>query len=280
MSAGSRSSHAVEAWEELAAWYDEKMGHDGDLWHRTLIDPGLLQVLGPVRGLELLDLGCGNGYLCRRFARESALVTGIDASVAMIERARQREAREPLGITYHVADAADLSVLGDASFDVVVSNMAVMDIEDTDGAIREVARVLRPGGRFVFSILHPCFDLPGGASAWVVERVDFTSTVWRKVRSYRELFVAPVPWRLEGDRLAYTPAYHRPLSWYVRTLRAAGFVATALEEPAPTEEFLADSPQGPWIAEIPLHCVIEARKETFGLSSSIAVQTAECRPAE
>jgi ubiquinone/menaquinone biosynthesis C-methylase UbiE len=266
MSAGDRSSHAVEAWEELAAWYDEKMGDEGDLWHRTLIDPGLLQVLGPVRGLELLDLGCGNGYLCRRFAREGARVTGVDASAAVIERARQREARKPLGITYHVADAAALSVLGDASFDVVVSNMALMDIADAEGAIREASRVLRPGGRLVFSISHPCFDLPGGASAWVVERVDFTSTVWRKVRSYRELFVAPVPWRLEGDRLAYTPAYHRPLSWYVRTLRAAGFVVTALEEPAPTEEFLADSPQGPWIAEIPLHCVIEARTETSRLS--------------
>lgn len=76
MGAGDRSSHAVEAWEELAAWYDEKMGDEGDLWHRTLIDTGLLQVLGPVRGLELLDLGCGNGYLCRRFAREGARVTG------------------------------------------------------------------------------------------------------------------------------------------------------------------------------------------------------------
>lgn len=266
MGKGDPASEAFRAWEELAAWYDEKMGDEGDLWHRTLIDPGLLQVLGPVRALELLDLGCGNGYLCRRFAREGARVTGVDASAAAIERARRREAREPLGITYHVADAADLSVLSDASFDVVVSNMALMDIEDAEGAIREVARVLRPGGRLVFSLSHPCFDLPGGASAWVVERVDFTSTVWRKVHRYRELFAAPVPWRLEGDRLAYTPAYHRPLSWYVRTLRAAGFVVTALEEPAPTEEFLSVSPQGPWIAEIPLHCVIEARKSDCRLS--------------
>jgi len=261
MSEGDRSNEVVRAWEELAAWYDEKMGEEGDLWHRTLIDPGLLQVLGQVAGLELLDLGCGNGYLCRLFAREGARVTDVDASAPMIERARQREVREPLGITYHIADAADLSILGDASFDVVVSNMALMDIADAAGAIREAARVLRPGGRLVFSILHPCFDLPGGASGWVIERFDFTSTIWRKVSRYREQFVAPVPWQLDGGRLAYTPAYHRPLSWYVRTLRAAGLVVTAFEEPAPTEEFLAASPQGSWIAEIPLHCVIEARKE-------------------
>ena len=56
-------------WEQMAAWYDEKMGDEGDLWHRALIDPTLLQVLGPVAGQRLLDLACGNGYLARRFAR-------------------------------------------------------------------------------------------------------------------------------------------------------------------------------------------------------------------
>ena len=55
-------------------------------------------------------------------------------------------------------------------------------------------------------------------------------------------------------------SYHRPLSWYFRTLRASGMVVAALEEPEPTEELLENSEQGPWIAEIPLHCVIEAWK--------------------
>jgi len=56
-----------------------------------------------------------------------------------------------------------------------------------------------------------------------------------------------------------TRAYHRPLSWYFRALRAAALVVAALEEPEPTEE-LASSTQGPWIAEIPLHLVLEAWK--------------------
>ncbi len=250
----------ADSWEALADWYDRKHGDDGDLWHRALIDPPMLRLVGPVEGLRLLDLACGNGYLSRRFARMGAQVVGVDASAPIVERARLRERRHPLGITYHVGDATQLGMLGSASIDIVVCNMALMDIEDAAGAIREVGRVLRPGGRFVASLNHPCFDVVN-ASAWIVERMDLTTTIWRKVSRYRELSAGVVPWRVEADRIARTPAYHRPLSWYVRTLRTAGFVVTAFEEPEPTEEFLAGSPSGPWVAQIPLHCVIEARKE-------------------
>ncbi|HLW48195.1 MAG TPA: class I SAM-dependent methyltransferase [bacterium] len=250
----------VSAWEAMAAWYDAKQGDEGDLWHRTLIDPALLRVVGPVQGQRLLDLACGNGYLARCFARMGARVTAVDASAAMIERARLRERESPLGIVYHVADTARLDALDDAGMDIAVCNMALMDIDDAAGTIGQVARVLRPGGRFVASLSHPCFDVVN-ASAWVIERIDFTTTVWRKVSRYRECFAGRVPWHDGADHVGHTPAYHRPLSWYVRALRAAEFVLTALEEPEPTGEFLAASSSGPWIAEIPLHCVIEARRD-------------------
>jgi ubiquinone/menaquinone biosynthesis C-methylase UbiE len=253
-------TESQSGWEELAAWYDERQGDDGDLWHRTLIDPALFRVLGPVDGEAILDLACGNGYISRRLAREGSRVTAVDLSAPMIERARQREERQPLGITYHLGDAARLDMLSDASFDTVVCNMALMDIPDAQAAVNEAARVLRPHGRFVVSLEHPCFT-PVNASAWDVEVVNYTVTVWRKVRRYRELFDDWVPWRLASDTFQRTRSYHRPLSWYFSALRAAGLAVVALEEPEPTDEFLAsESPQASWIAEVPLHCVIDARK--------------------
>src|SRR5262249_45986103 len=81
----------------------------------------------------------------RLLARRGAAVTGVDLSPALIERARAREASSPLGITYLVADAADLSAFGDASFDRVTANMVLMDMADAGGALREAARLLRPG---------------------------------------------------------------------------------------------------------------------------------------
>ncbi len=77
---------------------------------------------------------------------------------------------------------------------------------------------------------------------------------------YRDIVSAPVPWRIDG-KVHETIGFHRPLSWYFRTLRAAGFVVSRLEEPAPTEEFVEmEQPQGPWITQIPLHAVIESVK--------------------
>jgi len=131
------------SWEEMAVWWDEAQGEEGDLWHRTLIDPTLLRVLGQVDGLKVLDLACGNGYLSRRLARSGAKVIGVDAAASIVELARSREEREPLGITYHVADAARLDMLEDGTFDVVLSNMALMDLPDAEVALKESA----PAGR-------------------------------------------------------------------------------------------------------------------------------------
>ncbi len=86
------------------------------------------------------------------------------------------------------------------------------------------------------------------------------STVWRKVRRYAEPFAGQAYWRVHG-RLTPTTSYHRPLSWYVRALRSAGLVLTALEEPTPSEEFIAGEPDfGAFMREVPIHMLIEARK--------------------
>ena len=252
---------SILGWDQMADWWDQHLGDDGDLWHRALIDPPLFRLVGEVNQLHVLDLACGNGYLSRRFAHQGAIVTGVDANAPIVERARARQAQEPQGIIYHVSDAANLQMLKDNSFDLVVCNMGLMDIENAAGAIEEVARVLRSKGRFVASLAHPCFDKVN-TSGWQIERISSrTATVWRKMSRYREITTDVLPWTTVSDQIVYTPVYHRPLSWYFQTLRASGLVVAAVEEPEPTEEFLlASESQGPWIAEIPLHCVIEAWK--------------------
>lgn len=94
------------------------------------------------------------------------------------------------------------------------------------------------------SLSHPCFDVSVSSSGWVVERVGFETTIFRKISHYRRVFEHWIPWRGEADQEWCTPAYHRPLSWYFRTLCRAGFVVSAFEEPEPTDEFMAEDPQG------------------------------------
>ena len=252
-----------EGWDAMATWRDERMGEEGDLWHRALIDPTLLDVVGPVRGLRVLDLACGNGYLTRRWAREGAAVAlGVDLSSRSLAHARRREAASRTGARFLRRDASDLSGIADRAFDLVVANMALLDIEDAAGAVREVARVLDVVGRFVFSVAHPCFDLDD-RSAWIVERSRqgdgvFRDQTWRKVRLYRDERSVRVPWPISPSEVGYTRSYHRTLSTYSRILRDAGLAIARIEEPVPTPELVASSPQGPLIAEIPLHLVVEA----------------------
>jgi Methyltransferase domain len=154
--------------------------------------------------------------------------------------------------------------IGDSRFDLVVSCMALQDIPDAAGTIREAARVLPPMGRFVALFSHPCFDVPE-ASAWVVAPVPYVTTRWRKVSRYRVVFDVPFTWKLPSGAEVVTRSYHRPLSWYFRTLSGAGFVVLGLEEPAPTAEFVqgeaGDSwPDTPFLEQIPLHCILDACK--------------------
>ena len=253
-----------DGWDELAAWRDRRMGERGDLWHRAIIDPTLLRVVGPVRGRRLLDLGCGNGYLTRRWARQGAQVAiGVDRSGPTLEFARRREKARRTGARFLERDAAHLGGLPDASFDLIVANMSIQDMPDGEGTVREAGRLLAAGGRFVFSLSHPCFDLDE-RSGWVVERVrepdgTWHDLVWRKVRAYRDEREVRVPWKISEHETGWTTAYHRTLSTLSRWLRNAGLAITRLEEPAPIPEAIRGSPQGRFIVEIPLHLVVEAR---------------------
>lgn len=247
-----------DGWSELASWYDAKQGEEGDLWHRALIDPALLARIGDVGGLRLLDLGCGNGYLARRLARAGATVVAVDGTPAVIARAR---ARGDAGgrVTYLTADAARLPELPSGSFDLVYSNMALMDMADAAGALREAGRLLRPEGRLVATVCHPCFD-NGLDSEWRIEGVGPERTIGRLMRSYRRPFRSEVPWNTGGPVRPCTGSYHRPLSWWAQAVHEAGLVIEYLDEPSPRPEMLDDPrPEGRWIAEIPLHLVIVAR---------------------
>jgi len=248
---------AKREWATLADWFDANQGDAGDLWHRTLIFPGILKVIGNVKGREILDVGCGNGSLARILARMGNRVTGVDGSPGIIEHAKAREDAEPLGVKYFASDAADLSMFAANSFDLVTTCMALMDMPDAAGAIHELGRVVRRSGRCVMLFSHPCFDIPR-ASSWLVETgFGRTPSITLRLERYREVFSEWLRW---SDKVDYEMlAYHRPLSWYFRAIRDAGLAVTMLDEPEPTAEFLEQSESGPAVAKFPLHCVIEAR---------------------
>jgi len=145
-------------WEELGAWWDAQVGDEGHAGVRTRVLPAVDRLLAARPGERILDAGCGNGWYGRRLARAGVAVVGFDFSTVLIERARARAAAADLPIDYHVLDATDptaLRALGDASFDAAVCLMTFMDMTSVTPLLEALARSVRPGGRVVWSIVHP-----------------------------------------------------------------------------------------------------------------------------
>jgi SAM-dependent methyltransferase len=189
------------------------------------VSTALLSLLGPVTGLRVLDVACGHGRLTRELARRGARVTGVDIAAKLLARAREAELAAPLGNEYIHADVAAPGVLSEAAFDAATCSFGLSDIDDLGGAIGAVSHALRSGGRFVFSILHPCF--PGGP--------DISGSWPNTGRYYGE-----GRWTAEGARSTLrrqVGANHRMLSTYLNTLRAHDLWLDEVAEPLPAADW-------------------------------------------
>lgn len=185
------------------------------------VSQALLDLLGPVAGRRVLDVACGHGRITRELARRGADVMGIDISGNLIQKARETEQSEPLGIRYVHADVTTPEVLGGRDFDLAACSFGLSDIDDLDGAIAAVSAALRPRGSFVFSVLHPCFA--GGKDI---------SGSWPAMGSYYE----EGRWTAQGALSTLrrqVGATHRMLSTYLNTLRRHDLWPDQIAEPLP-----------------------------------------------
>ena len=212
-------------------------------WTDSYDDPAtaaLFALLGPVAELRVLDVACGHGRITRELARRGARVTAVDVSDALLEKARVVEAREPLGIEYVHADISSSPRLS-GPFDAATCSFGLSDIDDLDGAISSVARALAPGGRFVCSLLHPCFAGAGEVSGSWPARSKYSDERW---------------WTAEGARSTLRRAVganHRMLSTYVNTFREHGFGLDAMAEPPPPSDWAEQAPEA---ARFPVFLVV------------------------
>jgi ubiquinone biosynthesis O-methyltransferase len=159
--------------EAYARWRASEIGATTERLERQLI----LELLGNVGGCRVLDIGCGDGDFALELAKRGAIVTGIDASAAMIAAARDRANRENANVAFQVAVAEHLPFPA-GQFDVVTAITVLCFVDDPNPVFREIARVLAPGGRMVIGEL-------GKWSTWAVRRrirAWLGSRLWRQAR--------------------------------------------------------------------------------------------------
>ncbi|MFT7484449.1 MAG: hypothetical protein ACI9F9_000289 [Candidatus Paceibacteria bacterium] len=222
--------NASTSWDMKAADWDEQVGEEGDMNRRLNSDPVLWRFAGEVDGLDVLDAGCGTGYLSRELTRRGARVVGVDFSPEMIAIAQTRATEQGLAIDHRVGDCSHLFI-GEGpqagSFDLAFSNYVLMDLADLNGNIRSLFQALRPGGMAVLVFSHPCF--PQGETTLASDDPRDPSVRYHWSHNYFEprAFLEPAWGRFDSA----FPSYHRPLSSYFAAFRAAGFEVTDLEEP-------------------------------------------------
>lgn len=218
---------ADRGWDAVASWYDKLVGEQGSDYHRNVIIPAVMELIAIRQGEVVLDLCCGQGVMIRPLlAAGAARITGVDASPKLIAAARKRHAPDG-GAEFLVTDATKPGVWTNAAFDAAVCVLAVHDVADMDALFRQLAAALKPGGRAVLVVMHPCFRIPRQSHwGWDEER----KIQFRRLDCYQSPIAIPItthPGRGGGDQTLF---HHRPLEGYINAIGKAGLAVTAAAE--------------------------------------------------
>jgi SAM-dependent methyltransferase len=207
-------------WNDSATAWIADMGEHGDFGRRYVLDPVILPRALAASPKTALDIGCGEGRFCRMLTAEGIACTGIDPTRALLDRARELDPHSA-----YLEASGDALPLNDASFDLVVAYLSLIDMPSIAKPIAEMARVLKPGGTLLIANLNG-FNSAGAEAGWV--RGFAGELKHYPVDHYLEERGFWTEWR--GIRIVN---HHRPLSAYMREFLRHGLQLRLFEEPAP-----------------------------------------------
>ncbi len=234
--------------DEIAQWWQDEFTDGVDPEYVDQILPLIVASLGDAP--TVVDIGTGEGQAARALAACGANVWGIDPMAAQVRVATERGG----GPLYVQGEAAALPYPTD-SMDAALASLVFEHIDDLDGAVAEIARVLRPGGRFLFLLNHPLLQTPD--SGWIDDQVlDPPEQYWRIG-----------PYLVEQSTIeevslgVHIRFVHRPLSRYLNTLFDHGLILERMDEPAPPQSFLDLSPHYTLAGTVPRLLALHLRRQ-------------------
>lgn len=226
-------------WEESAqAWINTmgENGETGDKGRQFVIDPAFAKLLNNHNYKNALDIGCGEGRLCRILAKQGIKPTGIDLTKSLIARAKELDSENQ-----YIECGAENLPFENNSFDLVVSCLSLIDIEDYKTAIKEMVRVLKPGGDLLIANLTG-FNTAAAGRGW---QRDLLGN--KKYFCFDNYMTESENW--EEWRGIKIKNYHRPLSSYMQCFLENGLILHHFDEPIPvnaSEEYTSHIKRVPW----------------------------------
>ena len=189
--------------------------------------PAFLKLLRGIRGKEILDIGCGAGWLAGKLVERGARVSAVDSSPKWIEICKQNSGLKK--IAFSIADAADLGIFKAESFDIVIANMVFLCASSgpqIEKMFREAGRVLRRGGSFIFSDCHPVTNLTGSTGT-KVSKPPRGFCYFKEGAKYKATYLLS-----DYSRIEFIDA-HWSLGFYSRLLKKNGMMLEEILEPRP-----------------------------------------------
>lgn len=210
----------VREWDLIAPVRINQILSGKDLTFDNILSPSIINLVSDEKSGRVLDAGCGVGVLTSRLSGLFDEVIGIDPSSVSIEIAQENFGNHA---RFFVTTAEEFALNSKARFDVIVANMVLMDVIDLNRFTSACAKLLKPGGTFVFSTTHPYF--------WA-EYYGYAQQEWYK---YHEEIMIESPFRISNhqDCRLISTHVHRPLEKYVTSFERAGLFFESALEPMP-----------------------------------------------
>jgi len=211
------------SWGNVAKWYDSLLEGNEDTYQSKVILPNLIRNLSLKKGERVLDIACGQGFFSRELYKQGAEVSGVDISKKLIKIAEKNSPRQ---IYFHSTNVSTMPMFENNYFDKAISILALQNIEDIDGALHEIARVLKKGGSLFIVLNHPTFRILK-RSSW--ER-DSHDKQYRRIDSYLSESKENIQMHPGSNPEIKTISFNRSLQIYFKMFRKNGFVVRSLEE--------------------------------------------------
>ena len=248
----------AQHWEGNAEEWVRLVRAGYDLARDHVNNPSFFAMLPDVRGLDGLDVGCGEGHNTRLVAERGARMFAVDVAMGMVRAAA------PLGGAQYARASGLLLPFADGRFDFAVAFMSLMDMPERPRALAEVARVVKAGGFLQLSILHPCFTRP--PLDWVKDAHGH-----KQARAVSDYFTES-----EGDIEEWTftaayddgltprpftvPRFEATLATWLNDVIAAGFVVERVAEPRADAAAVARHPRLAYCAIVPWFLQLRLRR--------------------
>jgi SAM-dependent methyltransferase len=213
---------AMSDWEQSAAAWIASLGLQGDHGRAFVLDPAMVPLLAAGNYRYALDVGCGEGRLCRMMSSMGISTIGLDPTPSLIAHARSAHSDGQ-----YVQAPAEAMPFAPQSFDLVVSCLSLIDIPDFKTAIAEMVRVLQPGGTLMIANLTS-FNTAGSGEGLGWQSNIIGKTTHFALNNYLDERAEWEAWK--GIRVRN---HHRPLSAYMTALLGHGLVLQHFDEPVP-----------------------------------------------